>query len=181
MLRGAAVVYLIIFGLYYLLLKLMASGFITLTNGKNWSARWSRYDFVLETIMNRLRCAGVEGDLKLWLQYILPNEDKGDVESGYCFYKKMETGAADFETVVRCINTNLMRDCYYRIFWNVVAKLDEELDSNDDGVGFLIHQLYASFLDSLVVGNLCVLPEIDSSDYDIFTIGSFTISKEWGL
>ena len=172
---GNSVVYLIIFGLYYLLLKLMASGFITLANGKNWSARWLRYDCVLETIMNRLGCAGEEGDLKLWLQYILPNEDKGDVESGYCFYKKMETGAADFETVVRCINTNLMRDCYYSIFWNVVAKLDEELDSNDAGVGFLIHQLYASFLDSLVVDNECVLPEIDSSDYDIFTIGSFTI------
>ncbi|MFC5873455.1 hypothetical protein SAMN05443633_101606 [Chryseobacterium arachidis] len=61
----------------------MASGFITLQNGQDWSSRWSGYDYVLETIMNRLSSEGDEGHLKQWLHYILPTEN--DAESGYCF------------------------------------------------------------------------------------------------
>lgn len=88
----------------------MASGFITLPDGTNWSSRWSRYDWVLETVMNELSENGDEGVLKGWIKYILPNEDSGDIESGYCFYKNGE------ESVLRIIDTRFMKDKYSKIF-----------------------------------------------------------------
>jgi hypothetical protein len=51
----------------------MASGFITLPNGQDWSSRWSRYDWVLETIKNELSDNSNESQLKEWINYILPN------------------------------------------------------------------------------------------------------------
>lgn len=155
----------------------MASGFITLPNGKDWSARWTRYDYVLETIMNKLESDGDEGYLKKWLQFILPNEENGDVESGYCFYKKMGTNEDDFESIVRNINTNLMKETYFKIFWKTVAELNKELDSNDGGIGFLINQLNNCFIDSLTNVNNDDFTEEDNFDYDILNIGEFQIGK----
>lgn len=153
----------------------MASGFITLPDGDNWSARWSRYDFVLETIMNKLEADGDQGYLKKWLDFILPNEKNGDIECSYCFYKKIGSNDEDFETVLRKINTNLMKESYFKIFWNTVAELNKELDANDDGIGFLINQLNNCFLISLASGEKYIFPEKDDVEYGILNIGEFKI------
>jgi hypothetical protein len=153
----------------------MASGFITLPDVENWSARWSRYDFVLKAIMKKLTSDGEQGYLKKWLEFILPDEDNGDIECGYCFYKKIGSNDDDFETVLRKINTNLMKESYFKIFWNTVAELNQELDANADDIGFLINQLYNCFLISLSSSEKHIFPEKDDVEYGILNIGEFKI------
>jgi len=157
----------------------MASGFITLQDGKNWSARWSYYDWVLGTIMNRLKSDSDEGYLKKWLDYILPNEENGDIESGYCFYKKVGPGKDEFESILRKIDTRLMNQTYCGIFWNTVETLSNELDSEDGEIGFLIHQLHNSYLRSLSSTEVEPIPEEEEDDDDdnIFDVGGFKIGK----
>jgi len=154
----------------------MASGFIVLPNGESWSARWSRYDYVLETIMNKLTNNGKQGELKKWLEFILPNEGNGDIESGYCFYKKIGDNENNLESILRIINTNLMQESYFKIFWNTIAELNQELDPNE-GIGFLINQLNNDFINSLSSDKVYHLPEKDDVEYDIFNIGEFKIGK----
>lgn len=153
----------------------MASGFITLPDGKNWSARWSYYDWVLETIMKRLKSDHDEGYLKKWLEFILPNEENGDIESGYCFYKKIGD-IDDFESILRVIDTRLMKQGYYNIFWKTVETLNHELDSEDKDIGFLINQLYTLYQNSLSNTNIEPIPDDDDDD-NIFNVGGFKIRK----
>jgi hypothetical protein len=152
----------------------MASGFITLPNGQDWSSRWSRYDCVLETIMNKLSNEGEEHQLKKWLQYILPNEDNGDIESGYCFYKKTGDKEESFESILRIIDTRFMKIEYPQIFWNTVEELNLRLDKNSD-IGFLINQLYESYKWSLT--DETKEPKDDETLKEIFLINGFEIAQ----
>ncbi|WP_262151213.1 hypothetical protein [Chryseobacterium foetidum] len=153
----------------------MASGFITLPDGNDWSARWSTYDFVLEAIMKKLASNGEEGYLKKWLEFILPNEENGDIECGYCFYKKIGSNDDDFVTILRIIDTNLMKQGYYEIFWNTVAELNQEIDPGAGDIGFLINELNNCFLISLSSGEKYIFPEKDDVEYGILNIGEFKI------
>lgn len=111
------------------------------------------------------------------MQFILPDEEKGDIESGYCFYKKIGNDENDFESILRIINTNLMQELYFNIFWSTVHELNQELDSDDDGIGFLINQLNNSFLHSLSSNKVYHFPEKDDVEYDILNVGEFQIGK----
>jgi hypothetical protein len=150
----------------------MASGFITLSNGKDWSARWSRYDYLLENIKIELSSSGDEGTLKKWLAYILPDEDKGDVESGYCFYKYAEN-PEDSECILRIIDTRLMKEKYQLIFWNTLQKLCQKFSKESDA-GFYIHELYEAYQYSLKLSKK--EPE-DLDLKEIFFLGGFDIGK----
>ncbi len=115
----------------------MASGFIGLPDGSNWSSRWSRYDWVLETIMNELSDDGDEAVLKGWLKYIIPSEsDEEYVESGYCFYKNKD------ECILRIIDTRWMKDKYFNIFWNTVGDLSNAHPKDSD-IGYLVNETNA--------------------------------------
>lgn len=96
----------------------MASGFITLPDGTDWSSRWTGYDLVLETIMQALPENNNEGILKNWLCYLLPDEENGDIEACYCFYKN---GA---ESILRIFDTRWMKPEFRELFWNTVQSLD---------------------------------------------------------
>lgn len=146
----------------------MASGFITLPDGSDWSSRWSGYDWVLETIMNELADTGDEAVLKAWIKYILPNEDNGDIESGYCFYKKSG------ESVLRIIDTRFMKDKFAVIFWNTVSVLSQKL-SNDPDIGYLINRLHQRYEESLK--NDFKSPEEDEDFKEIFLLGGFEMAK----
>jgi hypothetical protein len=150
----------------------MASGFITLPTGGDWSARWSTYDGVLENIMTQLSFDGDEGALKNWLTYILPNEDKGDTESGYCFYKYAEN-PEDSESILRIIDTRLMKEKYQLIFWNTVKELCQKFSWESDA-GFYIHELYEAYQYSLKLSKK--EPE-DLDLKEIFSLGGFDIGK----
>lgn len=151
----------------------MASGFITLQNGRDWSSRWSGYDYVLETIMNRLNSEGDEGHLKQWLHYILPTEN--DVESGYCFFKRITPDPKDSECILRIIDTRFMKENYKKIFLDTVEKLNAELDT-DESPGYLINELFLSYKYSL--DQAYVEPEDDDGTLiEIFQIGGFEICK----
>ncbi len=150
----------------------MASGFITLPNGEDWSSRWTRYDWVLETIMNQLSDVGKENELKKWIEYILPNEEKGDIESGYCFFKK--TGnKEDFECVLRIIDTRFMKDEFQEIFWNTVKLLSYKLKP-DPNIGFLMNDLFNHYEKSL---NDKREAPTDNTLQEIFKLNEFTIAE----
>ncbi len=147
----------------------MASGFITLPNGNDWSSRWTRYDWVLETIMNDLSSVGHEKILKDWIKYILPDESIGDTESGYCFYKANEGE----ENILRIIDTRLMKDSFQFIFWNKVKELSQKLSKETD-IGYLINQLNDCYENSLKEP----LKEPEDTDLkEIFFVGGFEIGK----
>ncbi|SDJ57027.1 hypothetical protein [Chryseobacterium jejuense] len=150
----------------------MASGFITLPNGKNWSARWSRYDLTLKIIMNRLNENGDEGYLKKWLHFILPTED--DIESGYCFFRVFSEDPYDSDSIVRFIDTRYLHPKYYEIFWQTVENLNNELDI-ETSIGFLMNDLYECFQhNQLPTGES--IPEIeDKDDIDIFFMNGFNM------
>lgn len=148
----------------------MASGFITLPDGTDWHSRWTGYDLVLETIAGKLNNDGDEGHVKKWLSFILPNEDEGDIESCYCFYKK--TGD-EHESVLRILDTRLMKDKYREIFWSCVAMLKDELNAEAVGAGYLIHSLHNEYIESLK--NEYKSPPLSDDDKDIFLIGGFEI------
>ena len=152
----------------------MASGFITLPNGKDWSTRWSGYDLILETIMQKLGEHDDEGYLKKWLEFILPTEN--DVESGYCFFKVISEDPYDSECVLRIIDTRYMHPKYYEIFWKTVETLNHELD-HQDGAGFLINSLQTTFeCNQLSPGES--IPDLKGEeDHDIFFIGGFNMGK----
>jgi hypothetical protein len=147
----------------------MASGFITLPNGNNWSSRWTRYDWVLETIMNELKSFGEEKTLKDWLQYILPDENNGDIESGYCFYKANESE----ESILRIIDTRLMKDNFQLLFWQKVKELSQKLSRETD-IGFLINQLNDCYENSLK--EPLTAPD-DIGLKEIFFVSGFEIGK----
>lgn len=150
----------------------MASGFITLPNGKDWSARWSGYDLVLKTIMSVLSEEGIEGHLRKWLTYILPNENNGDVESGYCFYKKVGDNKDDFESILRIIDTRLMKKEFQTIFWNSVEKAHLQLNI-ESYESFLMTQLYHSYINSLQESEV---PPNDLDLKEIFLLNGFEIT-----
>lgn len=151
----------------------MASGFITLQNGQDWNCRWSGYDYVLETIMNRLSTEADEGNLKEWLHYILPTEN--DVESGYCFFKRITPDPKDSECILRIIDTRFMKENYKKIFWDTVEKLNNELDINESP-GYLINELFLMYQYSL--DKTYVEPEDKDEDLiEIFQLGGFDIGK----
>jgi hypothetical protein len=151
----------------------MASGFITLQNGQDWSARWSGYDYVLETIMNSLGTEGDEGNLKQWLHYILPTEN--DVESGYCFFKRITPDPKDSECVLRIIDSRLMKENYKKIFWDTVEKLNNEFNINESP-DYLINELFLTYQYSL--DQTYVEPEDKDEDLiEIFQLGGFDIGK----
>ena len=156
----------------------MASGFITLPDGNDWSSRWTRYDYVLETIMQKLNSNDEEGNLKKWLEFILPNEVNGDIESGYCFYKKTKMDKEKSVSILRIIDTRLMKEKYRKIFWNAVENLSAELETENTDIAFLINQLWncykASLLNSKVEPNLQEIEENLKLD-SIFKIGGFDI------
>ncbi len=148
----------------------MASGFITLSNGQDWSARWSSYDWVLETVMNELRDSGLEKTLKDWICYILPNEEKGDVESGYCYHKATDGK----ESILRIIDTRLMKPEFVEIFWQTVKKLASKLQ-REEGIGFYINELYDIYISSL--NEKIEEPNDDDTLKEIFFVGNFAIGK----
>lgn len=151
----------------------MASGFITLPNGQDWDTRWTGYDYVLETIMNRLSPEGDEGYLKRWLHYILPTEN--DVESGYCFFKCITPDPKDAECILRIIDTRLMKENYREIFWEAVKRLNDELNHNDNP-GYLINELFSMYRYSL--SQDYVVPEDDDQTLtEIFQVGGFEICQ----
>ena len=153
----------------------MASGFITLRDGSDWGNRWSGYDLVLETIMRSLPDKGHKGYLKRWLQYILPNEENGDIESGYCFYKKTGTGEDEYDTILRIIDTRLMRPVFRRIFWQSVEKLNHELD-HTIVAGYLIHSLFLQYQESILIAAPATFEQKTDVVNDIFLAGGFRIS-----
>jgi len=152
----------------------MASGFITLPDGKNWAVRWSGYDWVLETIMKELSVEGDEGVLKKWIEYILPNEDKGDIESGYCFYKKVGENESDVESILRVIDTRLMKSKFQIIFWNTVKKVSQRL-SIKTNIGVLMNQLNDSYKLSLKA--VAKEPE-DMGLKEIFFLNGFELAEQ---
>lgn len=151
----------------------MASGFITLPNGQDWSSRWTGYDWVLETIKNELSDNSNESQLKKWINYILPNEENGDIESGYCFYKKIGEKEEDFESILRIIDTRLMKEEFQNIFWNKVTELSSKLDK-DSNIGFLINQLLECY--KLSLNDEPEKPDNESLK-EIFLLSDFKIAK----
>jgi hypothetical protein len=151
----------------------MASGFITLPNGENWSMRWTGYDFVLETIMDALSEEGEAGILKKWLQFILPNEEEGDIESGWGYFKKMSESKDDFECIGRCLDTRWMKPHFQQIFWDKVAEINAQID-RESNIGYFINSLYEEYQASLE--ELAKEPE-DEDDRFIFTLNGFEIAK----
>ncbi len=146
-------------------LEHMASGFITLPDGTDWSSRWTGYDAVLEIIMLELKNDGDEGILKEWIKYILPNENNGDIESGYCFYKKGS------ENILRIIDTRLMKPNFQKIFWDKVKSLTQKLDA-EQSIGFLINQLNNCYESSIRNSYM----EPDNLDLkEIFFVSDFKI------
>lgn len=150
----------------------MASGFITLPDGNNWAVRWSGYDWVLETIMQELSVEGDEGILKRWIEYILPNEEKGDIESGYCFYKKVGENEKDFESILRIIDTRLMKSKFQIIFWNMVKKASQQL-SKETNIGVLMKQLNDSY--ELSLKEEAKEPEDNTELKEIFLLNGFEL------
>ncbi|MBA9079890.1 hypothetical protein [Rufibacter quisquiliarum] len=123
----------------------MASGFIKFRNGESWYARWSRYDWVLERIMLELCEDGKEGELKAWIESLLPDEDRGDIECGWSFIK----ATPESEMVTRILDTRLMKEEYQQIFWEGARRAMEKEPDKEDGIGFLINQLYKMYEESL--------------------------------
>lgn len=148
----------------------MASGFITLPDGTDWHARWTGYDLVLQTIADRLDKEGDEGYLKSWLNFIIPDEAAGDVENGYCFFKKIDD---EHECIIRQIDTRLLKEHYKEIFWRAVYQLSQELNSESPGAGYLIHTLQQEYQESLSLAGKA--PEFDPAIDDIYSIGGFNI------
>jgi hypothetical protein len=123
----------------------MASGFITLRNGLDWSHRWSGYDLVIEMIMDELSANGDEGKLKVWLKTLTPTEE--DIESGWCFIRN-----SDHEMVARNLDTRFMKEEYLQIFWNALKRVRDKTIGEIEGGhvgGFLINQLYRCYESSL--------------------------------
>jgi hypothetical protein len=149
----------------------MASGFITLSNGEDWSARWSRYDFVLEQIANELNDEADEKILKDWLMYLQPNEEGGDIECSWSFIK-----ANDDETVLRILDIRRMKDHYQRIFWKA-AELAAHKHSPDSDTGYCINELFKAHSESLKQPSQP--PSVDDKETldCIFFIGGFEIGK----
>lgn len=145
----------------------MASGFITLPDGTEWSSRWSRYDWVLESVMNELSEKGDEGVLKGWIRYILPDENNGDIESGYCFHKN------GGESILRIIDTRLMKEEFSKIFWNKINNLSKKLPKDSD-IGYLINGLNDCYKDSLK--NTFESPK-DMDLNEIFLLGGYNIGR----
>jgi hypothetical protein len=150
----------------------MASGFITLPNGQDWSRRWTGYDLVLETIMNALSEEGDAGILKKWLQFILPNEEEGDIESGWGYIKKMGEGENDFECLARILDTRWMKPHFKQLFWEKVAEINLQLDI-ETPAGYLINDLHESYQYSLKDD---AKAPTNKSNRFIFTINGFDIA-----
>lgn len=109
-----------------------------------------------------------EGILKNWLCYLLPDEENGDIEACYCFYKN---GA---ESILRIFDTRWMKPEFRELFWNTVQSLDQKL-SDDDAAGYLIKQLYRCYTASLL--NDYKQPE-DENFKELFFVGDFKIGIE---
>lgn len=123
----------------------MASGFITLSNGKTWSPRWTGYDIVLKTIMNNLTDNGKEFELKKWIASVLPNIENGDVECGYCFIRN-----SDGENILREIDSRFIKNEYLDIFWNTIKKIVVEQEKSGNDSFFLFFDLFNQYKDSLL-------------------------------
>ncbi|MCL9805478.1 hypothetical protein NAT51_08090 [Flavobacterium amniphilum] len=150
----------------------MASGFITLPNGIKWSSRWTHYDYILETIMNQLNDTGDEGHMKKWFKFILPNEEEGDIECCWGFHKK----EFDYELIVRIIDTRKMNPKFYDLFWSTIETLNQTLNPNDEGIGFLINDLYTDFKQNQLAENE-EMKILEPEDDDIFSFGGFRIGR----
>ncbi len=148
----------------------MASGFVVLTDEIQWRVRWSMYDYVLGKVMVELSDSEEELPLKAWLNYILPNEKNGDIESGYCFYKNGS------ETILRILDMRLMKDEFAKIFWEKVSLLASQLsDKSDMGSVFQdLMECYENSLSEIIKGT----PQEDNSW--IFFVGGFEIGKHLG-
>lgn len=145
----------------------MASGFITLPDGTDWSSRSTGYDLVLEQIMHELSNSDDEGILKNWIQYILPDEENGDIDSGYCFYKN------GTESILRILDTRLMHTTFQQLFWNTVQSLSAKL-TDETPEGFLVRQLDRCYTNSL--SNPYKEPE-DPDLNDLLSVGGFKIGR----
>lgn len=148
----------------------MASGFIALRNGKDWSSRWSGYDWVLETIMNELPTNGDSQELRAWIKYILPSEEAGDVESGFAFWK----ASGDNESILRIIDVRLMKEKYRDLFWQAVKSLHGRIEELNERLQPQIVDLYQMYEQSLV--DEAQAPDRDDDTLnDIFFVGGFNI------
>jgi hypothetical protein len=127
----------------------MASGFITLRNGKTWSPRWTGYDIVLKTIMNNLTDNEKEFELKKWIESILPNIENGDEECGYCFIRN-----SDGENVLREIDTRFIKNDYLVIFWNTLEKIVDEQKKSENDFSFLFFDLFKEYKACLLEKNV---------------------------
>ena len=123
----------------------MASGFITLRNGKTWSPRWTGYDLVLKTIMAYLTDNGNESGLKEWIKSVLPNIENGDVECGYCFIRN-----SDGENILREIDTRFIKTEYLETFWKTLKKIVAEQKKSENDSSFLFYELFDKYKTSMI-------------------------------
>lgn len=146
----------------------MASGFITLSNGQTWTSRWTGYDLVLKTIMERLSYNERELELKEWIKSILPNIENGDTECGYCFIRNK-----DGENVLREIDTRFIKIEYLEIFWKTLEKIVIEQKISDNYSSFLFFELFDQYTAS-IQESLVEADELDEAkDIKYKTIGIF--------
>lgn len=67
----------------------MASGFITLGDGRGFSVRWTGFDEIIKILVKELSLGNKQQqELSDWLKEFLPNEEKGDIEMGWGFVSK---------------------------------------------------------------------------------------------
>ncbi|MFK7971819.1 MAG: hypothetical protein AB8F95_15745 [Bacteroidia bacterium] len=149
----------------------MASGFITLQNGEDWSCRWSGYDRVLEAIMKALPTDHEAMVLRDWMAYILPNEEAGDIESGFAFIKATEGQ----ESILRTIDTRCMKEQYRALFWSAVTALQPKLHEFDQYLQLAIKSLFEMYSQSLQED---YQEAEDNISHDIFFVGDFKIGTK---
>ena len=147
----------------------MASGFIEHYDGNMWSCRYTGFDLLLEQVAAELGNDGEEGELKRWLLYLQPNEEAGDVESGYCFHK------ANGETVLRIIDFRRMKDNYAQLFWLGIQRLQAKIGGTE--AGFDVDRLAAIYRTALSNPPAPLEDEEDDIGNEIYFLGGFSIGK----
>lgn len=147
----------------------MASGFIELPDGNTWSCRYTGYDLLLEDIAAELSTEGEEGELKNWLNYLQPNEEAGDVESGYCFYKHNSP-----DTVLRILDLRRMKDNYAQLFWKAAQLAEAKYKGTDRGYDL---ERFASIYRASLQNPPVPVEEIDDIENDLFFLNGHTIGK----
>lgn len=96
----------------------MASGFITLEDGRDFAVRWNGYDILLNLIINSLGTPPDEQALQAFLRTMVPPPDMPEGhEMGWGFIRP-----SDEEKVSRILDLRGLTPQYRRLFWQALQR-----------------------------------------------------------